>query len=112
MKMIGIRLRHLRLEAGERLLDALGEGVDPFRHEMPRAGDPDVDLRVFGAPRGDGPLVARQDDRRVLRRQRDHDDAARPSAASASRASVSDGSECSIPATTRVSCAAVLGVEQ
>ncbi len=60
--MIGIRFRTCGLELREGLLDALGEGVDPLRHQVPGARDLDVDLRMLSAPRGDGPLVARQDD--------------------------------------------------
>ena len=62
MKMIGIRLRTCGSSLARASCDPLGEGVDPFRHQVPGARDLDVDLGMVSAPRGDGPLVARQDD--------------------------------------------------
>ena len=74
MKMIGMRGTDARVKRRERLFDSLRERGDPLRHEMPGSGDVHVDVGMCGTPRGNSPLVAREDDWRILRRQSDHDD--------------------------------------
>ncbi len=67
----------LRTETRQGVLDALRECGDPLGHQVPRTRDVHVDLRVPGSPRGDGSLVSGEDHRRILRRERHHDDPAR-----------------------------------